>query len=98
MGGAPGGPELTSLTPLEFTPLLIKGLECLEKDTECLGDCPDAAYFGPHVQAESDDIEMLQLRGDDVIHLVTAVNHRQLDAAVYGSIALLKPHPVSSAT
>lgn len=98
VGGAPGGPELTSLTPLEFTPLLIKGLECLEKDTECLGDCPDAAYFGPHVQAESDDIEMLQLRGDDVIHLVTAVNHRQLDAAVYGSIALLKPHPVSSAT
>ena len=28
--------------------------------TECLGDCPDAAYFGPHILEESDEIEMLR--------------------------------------
>ena len=43
---------LEALPPLEFGALHIKGLDCLAADTECLGDCPDAAYFGPHVQAE----------------------------------------------
>ena len=87
----------TSLQPLVFTPLLIKGLECLEKHTNCLGDCPDAAYFGPNVHAERDEIEMLSLRTDDELHLVTLVHHRQLNSSVYGSVALLKPHPTSAA-
>ena len=30
-----------------FAPLMIRGLDCLRLRTECLGDCPDAAYFGP---------------------------------------------------
>ena len=90
------GVEALQHSPLEFTPLIIKGLDCLAADTECLGDCPDAAYFGPHVQAEADPIQMLRLSSDDEIHVITAVNHRQLKAAAYGSIALLKPHPASS--
>ena len=49
------------------------------------------------MQAEADPIEMLRLSSDDEIHLITAVNHRQLKAAAYGSIALLKPHPASAA-
>jgi len=90
------GVEALQHSPLEFTPLIIKGLDCLAEDTECLGDCPDAAYFGPNVQAEADSIQMLRLSSDDEIHVITAVNHRQLKAAAYGSIALLKPHPASS--
>ena len=93
-GHSRGSPPLAE--PLTFTPLMIRGLECLEKDTECLGDCPDAAYYGPNVHADTDGIEMLQLKKADELHLVTAVNHRQLKAAIYGSIAILKPHPVSS--
>lgn len=97
--GVADGSAFASATPsLPFTPLLIKGLECLEKDTECLGDCPDAAYYGPHVLPDDDAIKMLQLRTEHQVHLVTMVNHRQLKAATYGSMALLKPHPLTSAT
>ena len=70
---------------IKFTPLLIKGLECLEKDTECLGDCPDAAYFGPNVHAERDAIEMLRLPTDRELPGVTVLNHRQLRAAAYAA-------------
>lgn len=93
-------PEASAAAPpsVAFTPLLIKGLECLEQDTECLGDCPDAAYYGPHVRADTDDVRMLKLPTEAHVHVVTVVNHRELRAAVYGSVALLKPHPVSSAT
>lgn len=56
-----------------------------------MGDCPDAAYFGPHIREDSDDIEMLQLKTDDELHIVTLLNHRELGAAKYSSIALLTP-------
>ena len=39
--------------PIVFAPLYIIGLDCLREGTECLGDCPDAAYFGPHIQVMS---------------------------------------------
>ena len=34
------GLEALAHAALEFTPLMIKGLDCLAADTECLGDCP----------------------------------------------------------
>ena len=39
---------------------------------------------------------MLRLSSDDEIHLITLVNHRALNAAVYSSVALLTPHPASA--
>jgi hypothetical protein len=45
--------DLGGVQPVVFTPLKIRGLECLAHRTECLGDCPDAAYFGPHVYGHS---------------------------------------------
>ena len=57
-----------------------QGLDCLDaEDEECLGDCPDAAYFGPHIRADSDRVKMLSLRRDDELHIVTIVNHRTLN-------------------
>ena len=75
---------------LQFAPLRIVGLDCLKDQTECLGDCPDAAYFGPNIEEDSDKIEMLSLDTADELHVVTLVNHRLLNAASYGSIAVLK--------
>ena len=49
-----------------FAPLKIIGLECLEQRTKCLGDGPDAAYFAPNVHAERDEMELHQLKTDDV--------------------------------
>ena len=69
--------------PLRFAPLHIVGLDCLKLGTECLGDCPDAAYFGPNIHPDRDDIEMLSLPTDDEFHVVTMVNHRALKAAVF---------------
>ena len=83
--------------PIAFTPLRIHGLECLEKGTECLGDCPDAAYYGPHVLPDSDRVEMLSLGSDDTLHLVSLVDHQKLGAATYGSVALLVPAPAHAA-
>jgi hypothetical protein len=72
--------------PLNTGPLLIKKLDCLKSASdECLGDCPDAAYFGPNILDDSDDIEMLRLQTDDDLHVVTMVDHRALSAAKYGS-------------
>ena len=48
--------DLSSVPSLEFTPLKILGLECLKNNTECLGDCPDAAYFGPNIKTDSDEV------------------------------------------
>jgi hypothetical protein len=82
--------DLQGLQAAPFAPLMIQGLDCLKsRDHECLGDCPDAAYFGPHIRDEDDRIEMLSLLTDDELHLVTLVNHRLLNASSYGSIALL---------
>ena len=36
-------------------------------------------------------VELFQLRTDSELHLVTWVDHRQLKAAVYGSVALVQP-------
>jgi len=46
---------------MNFGPLRIRGLDCLRENTECLGDCPDAAYFGLNIVEESDKIEMQSL-------------------------------------
>lgn len=82
--------DLSALEPLMFRPLMILGLECLKNRTECLGDCPDATYFGPNVLEDSDSIDMLSLRTDQELHIVSLVNHRLLNASIYGSIALLR--------
>jgi len=82
--------RLPSLHYVEFAPLMIQGLECLKHKTECLGDCPDAAYFGPHIREDSDDIHMLKHPADHELHVVTIVNHRLLNASTYSSIAILK--------
>ena len=82
--------DLRDLKAVPFAPLMIQGLECLQsRNSECLGDCPDAAYFGPHISNESDSIEMLSLPSNNEFHLVTLVNHRLLNSSSYGSIALL---------
>ena len=60
-----------------------------QEGTECLGDCPDAAYFGPNILEDSDVIDMLEMSGDE-LHLVSVVNHRLLNASIYGSVAVLK--------
>jgi len=96
VGRATNRAGIEELPSLPFTPLLIKGLECLKQDTECLGDCPDAAYFGPNIKPHADDIAMLRLDSDGDIHVIVAVNHRQLNSSIYGSLALLKPHPLAS--
>jgi hypothetical protein len=81
--------SLGALQPSVFAPLMIIGQECLRTGTECLGDCPDATYFGPYVLPDSDRIKMLTL-SDHEIHVVTLVNHRLLNASEYSSIAILK--------
>ncbi|CAK9080736.1 unnamed protein product [Durusdinium trenchii] len=81
--------ELSELSAVSFAPLMIQGLECLRHDTQCLGDCPDAAYYGPFIREESDVIDMLTLSEDEV-HLVSVVNHRRSNVSVYGSLAVLK--------
>jgi len=50
--------EIHHVRPIVFSPLYIQGLSCLHNQTECLGDCPDAAYFGPLIQNDSDKVEM----------------------------------------
>ena len=55
--------------------------QCLERGEDCLGDCPDAAYFGPHVLEDSDRVEMLRLATDAELHLVMLVNHRHVRLA-----------------
>eukprot|EP00435_Cladocopium_sp_Y103_P049365 s542_g14.t2 len=82
--------ELTAdVKPVKFAPLMIQGLECLKHDTQCLGDCPDAAYYGPYIREDSDVIDMLTLE-DDEVHLVGLVNHRYWNVSVYGSLAALR--------
>ena len=72
----------------------IRGLDCLRSHAECLGDCPDAAYFGPHVKADDDAVEMLTLSAEGQVHIVTAVHHRQLNASIYGNHSHGRsPHP-----
>ena len=63
------------------------GTDCLLHDTECLGGCPDAAYFGLNVD-KTKDFESLALSLDE-LHVVTLVDHRALNNSVYGSLALL---------
>jgi hypothetical protein len=48
--------NLFNYTNHSFGPLYIAaGTECLKDNTECLGGCPDAAYFGLNVVAEQQD-------------------------------------------
>ena len=49
------------------------------------------------MREDRDDIQMLQLDEDDV-HIVSVLNHRALNAAVYASIAVLKPSETTAAT
>ncbi len=63
------------------------GMDCLLHGTECLGGCPDAAYFGLNVD-KTKDFESLALSLDE-LHVVTIVDHRALNNSVYGSLALL---------
>ena len=77
--------------PIPFAPLMIRGLECLRDGTQCLGDCPDAAYFGPHIAEGRDAVELIPLEGDDELHVVSLVDHRALNSSVYGSVAILRP-------
>ena len=68
--------QVSAVPPVPFAPLMIRGLECLRRRTECLGDCPDAAYFGPNIEPDSDAIRMVSLVSDAELHVVTLVNHR----------------------
>lgn len=81
--------NVEDVQPVKFDPLMIQGLECLKHDTQCLGDCPDAAYYGPYIREDSDVIDMLTLE-DDEVHLVGLVNHRYWNVSVYGSLAALR--------
>jgi len=86
-------PTLQQPTLHHFSPLYIRGLHCLENmGHQCLGDCPDAAYFGSNIEPTSDLIQSLILPDDDEFHLVVMVDHRQTKASIYSSIALLKTH------
>ena len=69
--------------PIAFTPLRHPRPRVPREGDECLGDCPDAAYYGPHVLPDSDRVEMLSLGSDDTLHLVSLVDHQQLGAATY---------------
>lgn len=82
--------NLSLVQPTKFAPLMIQGLECLKHGTECLGDCPDAAYFGPNIHKDTDDIETFTLSSNSELHVVTVVNHRLLNVSNYASIAMLK--------
>lgn len=89
---------LTTLERLPFAPLKIVGLDCLERRTKCLGDGPDAAYFAPNVVDDRDEMGLLRLQTDDELHVITLCHHRQLNAAIYGSVAMVKPSWPAAAT
>jgi len=91
------GNGLTTLASLAFAPLKIMGLECLVQRTKCLGDGPDAAYFAPNVHEDRDEMELLRL-GEDELHAVTMVDHRKVNASVYGSVALVRPSSAAAPT
>ena len=59
-----------------------------QDDTGCLGDCPDAAYYGPNISPESDRIEAFTITPSQ-LHLVTLVDHRAINSTVYSSIAVM---------
>lgn len=63
------------------------GTNCLRYDTECLGGCPDAAYFGLNVNTTK-DFQALALSLNE-LHVVTLVDHRVLNNSIYSSLALL---------
>jgi hypothetical protein len=84
-----------------FGPLYVaEGSDCLRHDTECLGGCPDAAYFGLNIvddgggnqnhNSSSSFFETLpSWPTPHELHVVTVVDHRALNNSVYGSLALL---------
>ena len=85
--------EASSIHLIPFNPLYILGLNCVENiGHQCLGDCPDAAYFGSNIHPNHERIESLSLRNDNEFHLISMVDHRQTNASIYSSIALLKTH------
>jgi len=101
--------NLFNYTNHSFGPLHIaSGTECLRDNTECLGGCPDAAYFGLNVAVEQQDDDgaggaegnhsstsfhnfetLTAWPTINELHVVTMVNHRVLNASIYGSVALL---------
>jgi hypothetical protein len=74
---------------IPFGPLYIRGLHCIHNFTECLGDCPDASYFGSHIRDDTDIIPALTLKGNDELHVMAMVDHRRTKASTYSSVALL---------
>ena len=65
----PSAPSVTLEVAEEvaFAPLKIRGLDCLQRRTKCLGDGPDAAYFAPNVHEDADAMELLRLETDDEV-------------------------------
>ena len=75
---------------ITFNPLIIRGLDCLRQKQDCLGDCPDAAYFGPNIDEAINEIELLKLLYNQ-IHIMTLVNHKAVNTSVYSSVAIIAP-------
>ena len=74
---------------IPFGPLYIRGLHCIRNFTACLGECPDAAYFGTNVRHDSDRVVALNLKGNDELHIITMIDHRRTQVSTYSSVALL---------
>ena len=74
---------------IPFGPLYIRGLHCVNNFTQCLGDCPDAAYYGSNIRNNTDVIPALQLKRHDELHWIALVDHRYTKAATYSNVALL---------
>ena len=82
--------DFSSVKPIQFNPLYIIGTECLRNGSKaCLGDCPDAAYFGPNIFAGNDTVRTFQMLSDDEVDIVTLVNHKKQKTGVYNSIAVM---------
>lgn len=80
-----------------FSPLMIRGLDCLERRHDCLGDCPDATYFGTNIREDREDIPLLHLAPGQ-LHVVTLVDHRALNTSIYSSVTILRPSNKRSST
>ncbi|CAB9501839.1 expressed unknown protein [Seminavis robusta] len=86
------GPPKTQMKvePVPFSPLYIRGLHCLEQGGHCLGDCPDAAYFGSNIDPNKEDIPTLQLAHSNEMHVIAMVDHRKTNTSIYSNLALMK--------
>ncbi|KAL7545331.1 hypothetical protein ACHAWF_008682 [Thalassiosira exigua] len=83
----------STIETIDFNPLDIRGLNCIDNvGHQCLGDCPDAAYFGSNIHNSSDNIKSLILSKDNEFHLATLVDHKRSNMSIYSNIALLTTH------